>query len=57
VVRRKDEGEAREYRESPAIRAKGEENMKCVVGEEIPETIDAFFLEDEAERADEVQTS
>ena len=39
--------EAREYRESMAIRAKGEESVKIAVEQNIPESIDGLFSGDE----------
>ena len=39
--------EAREYRETLAIRAKGEEAVKNAIEQEIPESIDALFSKDE----------
>ncbi len=39
--------EAREYRETLAIRAKGEKAVKNAIEQEIPESIDALFAKDE----------
>lgn len=39
--------EAREYRESMAIRAKGEESVKIAIEQNIPESIDGLFSGDE----------